>query len=203
MVVIEEAEAAAPALQVEETDSDDSEDSEEGTSKRVDGEEKVGGGEEEEGKVGGGGRHNRNEKKARKSLLKLGLKPVTGIVSVTIRKTKTMAFRISNPEVYKSPVSDTYIIFGEAKVDDLAAHTHSEAAQRFTRPVTTVATSPPPAVAEEPEDESGELDLTGIEEKDIELVTAQVSCTRTKAVAALRANNNDIVEAIMQLSSAE
>jgi len=49
--------------------------------------------------------------------------------------------------------------------------------------------------------EDGEVDETGIEPKDIELVMSQVGCSRPKAVAALKANSNDIVEAIMQLSS--
>jgi len=39
-----------------------------------------------------------------------------------------------------------------------------------------------------------------VEPKDIELVTSQTGCSRAKAVAALKKNNNDIVEAIMQLS---
>lgn len=30
-------------------------------------------------------------------------------------------FVISQPDVYKSPASDTYIIFGEAKIEDLSA----------------------------------------------------------------------------------
>lgn len=51
------------------------------------------------------------------------------------------------------------------------------------------------------EAEDGEVDESGIEPKDIELVMSQVSCSRAKAVSALKSNNNDIVEAIMQLSS--
>lgn len=40
-----------------------------------------------------------------------------------------------------------------------------------------------------------------IEEKDIELVMTQVSCSREKAVESLKNNNNDIVEAIMNLTA--
>ena len=39
-----------------------------------------------------------------------------GITRVTIRKSKNILFVISKPDVYKSPASDTYIVFGEAKV---------------------------------------------------------------------------------------
>jgi len=35
---------------------------------------------------------------------------------VTIRKSKNILFVINKPDVYKNPASDTYIVFGEAKV---------------------------------------------------------------------------------------
>lgn len=47
---------------------------------------------------------------------KLGLRQVTGVTRVTIRKSKNILFVITKPDVYKSPASDTYIVFGEAKV---------------------------------------------------------------------------------------
>lgn len=38
---------------------------------------------------------------------------------------------ISKPDVFKSPASDTYIIFGEAKIEDLSAQAQSQAAEQF------------------------------------------------------------------------
>jgi len=35
---------------------------------------------------------------------------------VTIRKSKNILFVINKPDVLKNPASDTYIVFGEAKV---------------------------------------------------------------------------------------
>ena len=35
---------------------------------------------------------------------------------MTIRKAKNILFVIAKPDVYKSPASETYIVFGEAKV---------------------------------------------------------------------------------------
>ena len=61
-------------------------------------------------------KQSRSEKKARKAMLKLGLKSYPGITRVTIRKSKNILFVISKPDVFKSPASDTYIVFGEAKV---------------------------------------------------------------------------------------
>jgi nascent polypeptide-associated complex subunit alpha len=155
-----------------------------------------------EGAAEGGGKQNRSEKKSRKAVQKLGMKPVPGIVRVTVKKSKNILFVISKPDVHKSPTSDTYIVFGEAKIEDLSAQAQANAAQQFTggdEAGAGVEDKPAPKV-EEVEDD-GEVDEEGIEAKDIELVTSQVQCSRAKAVAALKANNNDIVEAIMQLSS--
>ena len=56
------------------------------------------------------------------------------------------------------------------------------------------------AVAEEDEEaevDEANIDCTGIEEKDIELVMQQANVSKSKAVDALRKNDNDIVNAIM------
>lgn len=53
--------------------------------------------------------HSRNEKKARKAVSKLGLKHVEGITRVTLRRPKNILFVISQPEVYKSPNSNTWM----------------------------------------------------------------------------------------------
>merc|ERR1712136_335563 len=139
-------------------------------------------------------------KKSRKAVQKLGMKPVPGISRVTVKKSKNILFVISKPDVHKSVNSDTYVVFGEAKIEDLSAQAQASAAEQFTQPGTVphFADVAQPAVEEVEEDDADE---SGIEPKDVELVMSQVSCSRSKAVSALRANNNDIVEAIMQLSS--
>lgn len=53
---------------------------------------------------------------------------------------------------------------------------------------------------EEEEEEEGEVDETGLEAKDIELVMAQANVSRSKAIKALKENDNDIVNSIMALS---
>lgn len=40
-------------------------------------------------------------------------------------------FVINKPDVYKSPSSDTYVIFGEAKIEDLSAQAAGAAAEQF------------------------------------------------------------------------
>merc|ERR1712018_484331 len=56
-----------------------------------------------------------------------------------------------------------------------------------------------PPIAEESEEEE-EIDETGVEAKDIELVMSQANVSRGKAVKALKNNGNDIVNAIMELN---
>eukprot|EP00168_Porphyra_purpurea_P013643 TRINITY_DN3794_c0_g1_i12.p2 TRINITY_DN3794_c0_g1~~TRINITY_DN3794_c0_g1_i12.p2 ORF type:complete len:177 (-),score=54.13 TRINITY_DN3794_c0_g1_i12:174-704(-) len=65
--------------------------------------------------------YSRGEKKARKALSKLSLKPIANVSRVTLKKNKNVLFVIDRADVYKSPVSDTYVVFGEAKIEDLAA----------------------------------------------------------------------------------
>ncbi len=49
-------------------------------------------------------------------------------------QSKNILFVISKPDVFKSPASDTYIIFGEAKIEDLSAQAQAAAAEQFKRP---------------------------------------------------------------------
>merc|ERR1712098_455875 len=152
-------------------------------------------------------KQSRGEKKARKimSKLGLGLKQVAGVSRVTIRKSKNILFVINKPDVYKNPASDTYIVFGEAKIEDLSQQAQMEAASKFKAAEVPqaadlgVAEAGQAASSEEEEDD-GEVDATGVEEKDIDLVMSQANVSRGKAVKALKNNANDIVNAIMELT---
>ena len=134
---------------------------------------------------------------------KLGMKPVPGVMRVTVKKSKNILFVISKPDVFKSPASDTYIIFGEAKIEDLSAQAQTAAAEQFKAPEMTEApgltkAAEKPAIEEL--DESGEIDETGVEPKDVDLVMSQAGVSRAKAVNALKKNDGDIVNAIMELT---
>merc|ERR1712013_723794 len=140
-------------------------------------------------------KQSRGEKKARKIMSKLGLKQVAGVSRVTIRKSKNILFVINKPDVYKNPASDTYIVFGEAKIEDLSQQAQMEAAQKFK-----AAEAPQPAAIPEEEEDGEEVDASGVEEKDVELVMSQANVSKAKAVKALKNNANDIVNAIMELT---
>jgi len=153
-------------------------------------------------------KQSRSEKKARKIMSKLGLKQIQGVSRVTIRKSKNILFVINKPDVYKSPASDTYIVFGEAKIEDLSQQAQMAAAEKFKAPSGSESlgeagapggASVPAPIQEEEEDDE-DVDESGVEDKDIELVMSQASVSRSKAVRALKNNNNDIVNAIMELT---
>merc|ERR1719410_3118093 len=120
--------AAAKKEDEEEAENESSEDSSD-TEEDMPNLEGAGDGE----KGGERSKQNRSEKKSRKAVQKLGMKPVPGIVRVTVKKSKNILFVISKPDVHKSPNSDTYIVFGEAKIEDLSAQAQANAAQQFTQ----------------------------------------------------------------------
>merc|ERR1712020_677313 len=148
-------------------------------------------------------KQSRGEKKARKIMSKLGLKQVAGVSRVTIRKSKNILFVINKPDVYKNPASDTYIVFGEAKIEDLSQQAQMEAASKFNKvdvPQAADAAAAGPAPIIEEDEDDDDVDTAGVEEKDIELVMSQANVSRGKAVKALKNNQNDIVNAIMELT---
>lgn len=133
-------------------------------------------------------------------MLKLGMKPIPGVSRVTVKKSKNILFVISKPDVFKSPASDTYVVFGEAKIEDLSSQLQTQAAEQFKAPsLSHMAPKPEPSAATAQDEE--EVDETGVEPKDIELVMTQAGVSRPKAVKALKAADGDIVSAIMELTN--
>nr|GMD20493.1 nascent polypeptide-associated complex subunit alpha-like protein 2 [Ipomoea batatas] len=150
-------------------------------------------------------KQSRSEKKSRKAMLKLGMKPVPDVSRVTVKRTKNILFFISKPDVFKSPNSDTYVIFGEAKIEDLSSQLQSQAAQQFRMPdMGSVLPKPEisaSAASAQPDEEEEEIDETGVEPRDIDLVMTQAGVSRSKAVGALKTHSGDIVSAIMELTT--
>ncbi|GMM27568.1 Egd2 protein [Martiniozyma asiatica (nom. inval.)] len=160
----------------------------------------------------------KQEKKARDALVKLGLTAVKDITRVTFRKKDGSIIAIEKPDVYKTP-SGAYIVFGEAKVEDLTKrYQEAMAAQQAAQQASAglqqesgedLATSIQNDLAKasledksaeaEVEDDA-EVDATGLEEADISVVMEQSSVSRSKAVKALKENNGDVVNAIMSLA---
>ena len=162
-------------------------------------------------------KQNRNEKKSRKAMQKLGMRPVPGILRVTVKKSKNQLFVINKPDVFKSPTADTYVVFGEAKSEDMGNAAQAAAAKQFQQAPAGMPGMPGAAMPDDDDDDDDDIpglvsgddapgleeaavDETGIEAKDVELVMSQAGCSRTKAVLALKENDGDLVNAIMSLT---
>ncbi|TKY88124.1 hypothetical protein EX895_002834 [Sporisorium graminicola] len=155
---------------------------------------------------------SRAERKSRKALQGLGLKKVGGITRVTMRRPRGHLYVIAQPEVYKSSHSDVYIVFGEAKTEDMSQLAQAQAAQQMAQAEAQerllaeslqnsgAGAGAEKKVEEEEEDDDSPIDEEGVDAKDIDLVMQQVSCSRRKAVKALKESNGDLINAIMNAS---
>ena len=97
------------------------------------------------------------------------------------------------PDVYKIPASDTYIVLGEVKIEDLSQQAQLAAAEKCKVQYVAVANSQEntqtPTVQESEEAKVGE---TGVEVKDIELVMSQANVSRAKVVIVMKKNSNEL-----------
>ncbi len=141
----------------------------------------------------------KNTKRYAKAMAKMGLKPEANFVRVLIRKNQGKSFAISKPEVYRFPGTNTFVIFGEAQLEDGGSENQKAAARAVAGGGAAMAAEAAPAAAAAGGDDDNE-DATGLQEKEINVVMAQASVNRGKAIRALRNNSGDIVNAIMELT---
>jgi len=133
------------------------------------------------------------------------MKPQKGFTRVTIKKSKNILFVIQKPDVYKAPNSDTYIIFGNAKIEDMSSQPRDwlntmQQQQQQQQLLPQAKKADMPTIKEDIPDQDNEVDASGLDENDIKMVMEQGGVTRGKAVKALKSNNGDIVNAIMELT---
>lgn len=83
----------------------------------------------------------------------------------------------------------------------MSSQLQTQAAEQFKAPnLNNAGLKPEPessGIAQDDED----VDETGVDPKDIELVMTQAGVSRSKSVKALKAANGDIVAAIMELTN--
>ncbi|KAH8251164.1 hypothetical protein KR032_000752 [Drosophila birchii] len=154
-------------------------------------------------------RYSRGEKKARRLLMKLDLKRVEGVFRVTMKKSKNILLIIEKPDVYMTPTG-AVIVFGRALVEDLNNTAATQAAERYRDVETSKTNGTDKAAAtvaagaavvdDDDGDEVDEAAAKALDEKDIELVQMQATCSRNKAIKALLQNEHDVVNAIMALT---
>merc|ERR1712216_337660 len=133
-----------------------------------------------DGEAGGKGKQSRSEKKSRKAMQKRGMKPVPGIIRVTVKKSKNILFVIKDPDVFKTSSDNpkspaTYIVFGKAEIEDLSAQATSAAVEQFKAPGAglDVGVDDAPKIEAVEGDDDGDEDAGDLDENDIELVVKQ------------------------------
>jgi len=149
------------------------------------------------------GQLGKTSKRYAKAMAKLGLKPEPNIFRVSISKGRAQNLSISKPEVYRFPNTYTFVIFGEIQGDDSMGAPGSEEIAKAAAAVTSgagknTAAKTTAAATEDADDEN--VDAGDLGEKEIKLVMSQANVSRGKAIKALKNNNGDIVNTIMELT---
>lgn len=156
----------------------------------------------------------RKERAARKEISKAAnLKPMPHIKRVTFKRHNGPVFAVSNAEVYYDTVSGSFVVYGQPMVEQNGFQAHAAAAQqRMQQEAAGTGFETSRVKIAESDDDAGdadggkesaddaEVDASGLDEKDISIVMSQAHVSRARAVAALRANSNDIVNTIMELT---
>ena len=151
----------------------------------------------EEQAAGDAHNFNRNEKKCRKALMKVGMKQLTGITRVTLKKRDGLIFVIDDPEVLN--IDASYAIFGELKLEDMNRQSQMEQAKKFAQQAPKKETAKQAAVADK--DDGAPLNEDGLTPNHITMVMDHANCSRNAAIRVLRETNDDMVQAVMKLTN--
>ncbi|CAJ1015253.1 nascent polypeptide associated complex subunit- like protein, copy 2 [Leishmania guyanensis] len=143
----------------------------------------------------------KQSKRYAKAMVKMGLKPELNIMKVNIRKVGSLSFAMVQPEVYRFPGTNTFVIFGEAQLEDTSALAQEAAARAAVSGAAATSSDATASVsAAEDDDDDDDVGAGDLDEKEINVVMSQANVSRKKAIKALKNNNGDIVNTIMELT---
>ncbi|KAH9601672.1 Nascent polypeptide-associated complex NAC domain [Trypanosoma melophagium] len=155
----------------------------------------------------------KQSKRYAKAMAKMGLKPEPNVFKVQIAKHGSMSFVVNQPELYRFPGTNTFLVFGEAQLGESTKEAQEAAARAVSGVVSDanveelVDTTTPSVSAPEKTSASGEAkaeendeDIGNLDEKEINVVMTQGNTDRAGAIRALKNNNGDIVNAILELT---
>jgi len=146
----------------------------------------------------------KGEKKVRKALSKLGMTKVEGVNRVTLRQKDNYILVVKDPEVFTSQQTEnTFIIFGELTFDDPEKKLAKEEIEKMKAEGDRIKPEAKGDVSETIEivDENEEVSEEGLDAENIETVMQEANVSRQRAVRALKSAGNDVVQALMNLSS--
>lgn len=142
-------------------------------------------------------RVSKAEKKFKKAMAKMGMKPFEGITRVTLKTNKNFILYIDNPEVMKNTAAESsYIIFGEAKFLDFTKTDAKSQLDKFKAAQSAIVKEDAEAEDAGDNEAEGDVDAGDIPEETISTLIEYTSCTRAKAIEALKQTGGDLVEAI-------
>jgi nascent polypeptide-associated complex subunit alpha len=148
----------------------------------------------------------KGSKRYAKAMAKLGLKQELGVFKVLLKKSGQVVAALQKTEVYRFPNTSTFVIFGEPATDDAVAMPGAAGADaaRAASAVTGGSAAPAAAAASAAGGaaaaDDGDEDIGDLDPKQVKLVCDQANCSRSRAIKALKANNGDIVNTIMELT---
>lgn len=155
--------------------------------------------------------------KARKHFEKLGLKKVEGITRVTLRRGPNTIFVIADPEVYRHGANGSYLVFGEAKIEDLSARAQAaaqaaaaqegESAPKDQASITADLEAAASKISLEenesdlPEPTAEDLEAAGLSESDLAMIKDQVNLPTAQILEAYKKNDKDVINTIVSLTA--
>ncbi|SCM22445.1 nascent polypeptide associated complex alpha chain, putative [Plasmodium chabaudi chabaudi] len=148
---------------------------------------------------------SKGERRARKMLVKLGLKAIPNTHKVIIKKSQKMIFAVSNVDIYQIEGTDSYVIFGDAKTDEITNSFNSLLPDSNLNEGEAGAEQEVNFEDAEKADEKVQDLENGEKAKDVsmddvDLIISQTKCSKERAIEVLKKNNNDLVQSIMELS---
>ena len=154
---------------------------------------------------------SRGEKKFKKAMMRMGLKPMEGFTRATLKTSKSMLLYIDTPFVMNSGANEhNYLIFGEAKIFDFKNALSKEKMQKFAKGRDAKEGNLPETVeevneevkdeVEETKEEEVEIDESKYSEEDIKSIMDYSKCDRMAALKALAKANGDVIDAISYVS---
>merc|ERR1711976_10764 len=124
----------------------------------------------------------------------------------TVRQNDNYILLVKDPEVYSSEQTEnSMIIFGELTFEDPDKKLAKEEIEKMKAEGEMVKPESGEEKKENVEivDENEEVSEEGLNPDEIETVMTESKCSRQKAVKALRAHDNDVVNAILSLTESK
>ena len=146
---------------------------------------------------------SKGEKKVKKALSKLGMTKVEGVNRVTLRQKDNYILIVKDPEVYTSQQTEnTFIIFGELTIDDPDRKLAKEEIERMKAEGENIKPeSEQKKETIEVVDDNEELSEEGLSAEMIETIISETKCSRQRAIKALRKNNGDLINSILDVNN--